>query len=164
MRRVERNKEVMVTSGRRAESAVHKNSAREAIKPFAFGYKYLSNSRSMLQVRTTSYSIRIWLPEQIKYPHPTGHNLPQASKMHFSAIATLATFVVGILASPARLEARADCNNILPACFGGSVVGQIDCPCEGQVPACDMWSCPGDAWVSYGYFLCLPRPSRRCIV
>ncbi|KAH9464918.1 hypothetical protein MJO29_001409 [Puccinia striiformis f. sp. tritici] len=42
-----------------------------------------------------------------------------------------------------QLERRQNCGNILPACFGGSVVGQTNCRCPGQVERCDLWTCPG---------------------
>ncbi|PQE26735.1 signal peptide-containing protein [Rutstroemia sp. NJR-2017a BVV2] len=46
-------------------------------------------------------------------------------------------------AEPGQLEARVNCGQILPACNGGSVVGQTNCRCQGQVERCDLWSCPG---------------------
>ena len=59
-----------------------------------------------------------------------------------SLVALLAT-ATGIGAVPHALKPRADCGDILPACNGGSVVGQTDCRCAGQHPTCDLWSCPG---------------------
>lgn len=56
----------------------------------------------------------------------------------------LAILTASTLAAPAVLEARVDCGSIVPACFGGSVVGTTDCRCDGQVPPCDLWQCPGD--------------------
>jgi len=70
--------------------------------------------------------------------------------MQFSTLPMLALFAIGALAAPspapvqASLEARVDCSVILPACFGGSVVGQTNCRCSGQKETCDLWSCPGE--------------------
>ncbi|KAI1264542.1 hypothetical protein F5Y18DRAFT_427671 [Xylariaceae sp. FL1019] len=69
--------------------------------------------------------------------------------MRFLAVPVMALLATGTIAVPSasssssKLEARVDCNNIVPACNGGSVVGQTDCRCPGQVSACDLWSCPG---------------------
>ncbi|KZL79723.1 signal peptide-containing protein [Colletotrichum incanum] len=70
--------------------------------------------------------------------------------MQFFAIPILALLATGTLALPNDLDARAiearvNCNQILPACNGGSVVGQTNCRCSGQVERCDLWSCPGSA-------------------
>ena len=66
-------------------------------------------------------------------------------KMQFFAIPLFALLTAGALAVPHVLETRADCGSILPACAGGSIVGQTDCRCSGQAPTCDLWVCPGDA-------------------
>ncbi|KAK3680652.1 hypothetical protein B0T22DRAFT_485879 [Podospora appendiculata] len=41
------------------------------------------------------------------------------------------------------LDVRANCRQILPACYGGHVIGQTNCRCPGQVERCDVWTCPG---------------------
>ncbi|OAV97261.1 hypothetical protein PTTG_07625 [Puccinia triticina 1-1 BBBD Race 1] len=42
-----------------------------------------------------------------------------------------------------HLDRRAvNCGSIVPACFGGTIVGQTDCRCKGQVERCDLWTCP----------------------
>ncbi|EGO60029.1 hypothetical protein NEUTE1DRAFT_61970 [Neurospora tetrasperma FGSC 2508] len=71
----------------------------------------------------------------------------------FTTIQALALLATGALAMPnnieaadlaARtLEARVNCNQILPACNGGHVVGQTNCRCKGQKETCDLWTCPG---------------------
>ena len=68
--------------------------------------------------------------------------------MQFFSIPVLAILATGALGMPTEpeahtLEARADCSTILPACNGGSVVGQTNCRCPGQAETCDLWSCPG---------------------
>ncbi|KAK2074880.1 hypothetical protein P8C59_009051 [Phyllachora maydis] len=70
--------------------------------------------------------------------------------MQFSAIPILALLATSVFAMPSQpkagvLEARVDCNDILPACSGGSVVGQTNCRCSGQAETCDLWHCPGGA-------------------
>ncbi|KAK1957314.1 hypothetical protein LZ32DRAFT_610562 [Colletotrichum eremochloae] len=71
--------------------------------------------------------------------------------MQFFAIPVLALFAAGTLALPndletrSTIEARVNCNQILPACNGGHVVGQTNCRCSGQVERCDVWTCPGDS-------------------
>ncbi|KAJ0103945.1 signal peptide-containing protein [Diaporthe amygdali] len=71
--------------------------------------------------------------------------------MQFFTIPVLALFAAGTLAMPNNLEsshsleARVDCGQILPACNGGSVVGQTNCRCSGQAETCDLWSCPGSS-------------------
>ncbi|POS78615.1 hypothetical protein DHEL01_v202991 [Diaporthe helianthi] len=66
--------------------------------------------------------------------------------MQFSIISFLTLAATGALAMPKTnpLEARVDCGQILPACNGGSISGQTDCRCPGQVSRCDVWNCPGD--------------------
>ena len=68
--------------------------------------------------------------------------------MQFFALPLLAVLVTGAFASPVKLEARDTCDNILPACFGGSIFGQVACACSGQVAPCDGWYCPGGGVVS----------------
>ncbi|KAF7531579.1 hypothetical protein G7054_g8740 [Neopestalotiopsis clavispora] len=68
--------------------------------------------------------------------------------MKFFAIPTIALLATSALAAPTdgashNIEARDQCDTILPACFGGSVVGQTNCRCPGQKETCDLWSCPG---------------------
>ncbi|KAK1758785.1 hypothetical protein QBC47DRAFT_435911 [Echria macrotheca] len=72
--------------------------------------------------------------------------------MQFLTIPVLALLTLGATAAPsaasvedtgAAIVARADCSRILPACFGGNVVGQTNCRCKGQKETCDLWSCPG---------------------
>lgn len=80
--------------------------------------------------------------------------------MQFFTISSLAFLAAGALAMPADpktnpLEARADCGQILPACNGGSISGQTDCRCPGQIASCDVWNCPGDDVVGH------PLPSRH---
>jgi hypothetical protein len=76
--------------------------------------------------------------------------------MQFSTLPILALFAIGALAAPAAntnvedvearsLDPRANCGQILPACFGGKVVGQTNCRCKGQKETCDLWTCPGGA-------------------
>jgi len=78
--------------------------------------------------------------------------------MQFSTLPILALFAMGALAAPAAntnvvedavearsLEPRVNCGQILPACFGGRVVGQTNCRCKGQKETCDLWTCPGGA-------------------
>lgn len=81
--------------------------------------------------------------------------------MQFSTLSLLAFFAAGAFAAPSvvapadidadvldargALEARANCNQILPACFGGRVQGQTNCRCKGQKETCDLWTCPGGA-------------------
>lgn len=74
--------------------------------------------------------------------------------MQFFTISSLAVLAAGALAMPADpktnpLEARADCGQILPACNGGSISGQTDCRCPGQISSCDVWNCPGDDVVGH---------------
>ncbi|KAH8777328.1 hypothetical protein F5883DRAFT_695646 [Diaporthe sp. PMI_573] len=69
--------------------------------------------------------------------------------MQFFTISFLTFLATGALAMPTDpqtnpLEARADCGQILPACNGGTISGQTDCRCPGQVSSCDVWNCPGD--------------------
>lgn len=73
--------------------------------------------------------------------------------MQFTIISFLTLAATGALAMPAEpktnpLEARVDCGQILPACNGGSISGQTDCRCSGQISKCDVWNCPGDDVVS----------------
>jgi len=74
--------------------------------------------------------------------------------MQFSTLPLLALFALGAMAAPAddlsaieardgTIEARVNCNQILPACNGGHVVGQTNCRCKGQHERCDLWTCPG---------------------
>lgn len=90
--------------------------------------------------------------------------------MQFSTLPILALFAIGAFAAPSTapaanvediearsLDARADCSRILPACFGGKVVGQTNCRCRGQKETCDLWTCPGGApnTVSFSFwFFC----------
>lgn len=79
--------------------------------------------------------------------------------MQFFTIPVIAILAAGTLAMPSKLEARnsesnslearADCGQILPACNGGSISGQTNCRCDGQIGACDVWNCPGDMVVSH---------------
>ena len=64
-------------------------------------------------------------------------------KMQSFILPLFALLATSIVAMPHELNARADCDVILPACNGGSVVGQTDCRCSGQHPTCDLWTCPG---------------------
>ncbi|KAK0652572.1 hypothetical protein B0T16DRAFT_454930 [Cercophora newfieldiana] len=68
--------------------------------------------------------------------------------MQFSTLSAIAFLAIGAMAAPAEvesrnIEARVNCGQILPACFGGRVVGQTNCRCSGQKETCDLWSCPG---------------------
>ncbi|KAH7411498.1 hypothetical protein BKA64DRAFT_742035 [Cadophora sp. MPI-SDFR-AT-0126] len=67
--------------------------------------------------------------------------------MQFSALTFLAFVVTGVIAAPTADEifGRANCNDIIPACNGGSISGQTDCRCSGQDAPCDVWHCPGPA-------------------
>jgi len=69
--------------------------------------------------------------------------------MQFSALPILALFAMGAFAAPTEvetrdLEARQNCGQILPACFGGTLVTQTNCRCPGQKETCDLWTCPGN--------------------
>ncbi|KAI7777648.1 hypothetical protein LA080_003209 [Diaporthe eres] len=74
--------------------------------------------------------------------------------MQFFTIPVIALLATGSLAMPNKLEARdseshslearVDCGQILPACNGGSISGQTNCRCDGQISSCDVWNCPGD--------------------
>lgn len=63
--------------------------------------------------------------------------------MKFIAIEFFALLASIAMAAPSPLERRQNCGQIEPACFGGSVVGQTNCRCPGQVETCDLWTCPG---------------------
>ncbi|KAM3072611.1 hypothetical protein ACMFMF_006951 [Clarireedia jacksonii] len=75
--------------------------------------------------------------------------------MQFLSIPIIALLATSVIAMPntfeardaeaGQLEARANCGQILPACNGGSVVGQTNCRCNGQKETCDLWHCPGGA-------------------
>lgn len=85
--------------------------------------------------------------------------------MQFFTIPVIALLATGSLAMPNKLEARnseshslearVDCGQILPACNGGSISGQTNCRCDGQISSCDVWNCPGDKVVGH------PFSSRR---
>lgn len=66
--------------------------------------------------------------------------------MQFTTVSAI-FFAAGALAVPNPLAGentlQARCSANLPACSGGSVVGQTNCRCDGQIPTCDLWSCPG---------------------
>ena len=63
--------------------------------------------------------------------------------MQFTTLSIIAFLATVVAAMPNKVEARADCSNFVPACFGGSIAGQTNCRCEGQVEKCDLWICPG---------------------
>ncbi|CAD6448845.1 1fb9f75a-592e-4197-aa15-89d85e07b508 [Sclerotinia trifoliorum] len=68
--------------------------------------------------------------------------------MQFFTLPIITLLFTSVLAVPTDLESRdlesrANCYKILPACQGGSVSGQTDCRCKGQVGACDVMVCPG---------------------
>ncbi|APA12744.1 hypothetical protein SS1G_08163 [Sclerotinia sclerotiorum 1980 UF-70] len=68
--------------------------------------------------------------------------------MQFFTLPIITLLFTSVLAIPTDLEsrdleARVNCKNILPACQGGTVSGQTNCRCSGQVGTCDVMNCPG---------------------
>lgn len=71
----------------------------------------------------------------------------------YTIVSSLALLATGVLAVPAEQtfetfevrvrEAAVNCNQILPACYNGHVIGQTNCRCNGQHSNCDLWTCPG---------------------
>ncbi|ESZ97423.1 hypothetical protein SBOR_2201 [Sclerotinia borealis F-4128] len=86
--------------------------------------------------------------------------------MQFFTIPVFAIFAIGALAMPSNLgapeletpalKARDTCDTVLPACFGGSIVGaKTTCRCDGQKAKgdCDVWVCPGSSTSVVSFFL-----------
>lgn len=81
--------------------------------------------------------------------------------MQFFTFPIVAVLAAGSLAMPNSLESRnseshsleapVDCGQILPACNGGSISGQTDCRCSGQIASCDVWNCPGHDVVGHPF-------------
>ncbi|PLW39467.1 hypothetical protein PCASD_07994 [Puccinia coronata f. sp. avenae] len=52
--------------------------------------------------------------------------------------------ILGTLSITIPVTQAVNCNNIVPACNGGSISGKTSCPCRGQTGPCDLWTCPGN--------------------
>ncbi|KLU91026.1 hypothetical protein MAPG_09551 [Magnaporthiopsis poae ATCC 64411] len=69
--------------------------------------------------------------------------------MQFFNVLSILAAVGVVAANP--IEARADCSRGMPSCFGGHIVGQVDCPCNYQKGPCDRWTCPDEKrWMACG--------------
>jgi hypothetical protein len=114
-------------------------------------YKYRPHNHLTLQLQHQQHLLSQPIPREAN--HKQSHESPTPLcnlEMHYTTVFSVAFFVAGIFASPTadKLFRRADCSQILPACFGGTIVGQTNCRCDGQIPTCDVWTCPGDDVVS----------------
>ncbi|EJT71289.1 hypothetical protein GGTG_10548 [Gaeumannomyces tritici R3-111a-1] len=70
--------------------------------------------------------------------------------MQFLAALTILAAGVLAVATPDNLQKRANCNEVLPACAEGHIVGQQACPCPGQHNICDLWACANNRPMACG--------------